>query len=179
MPHIARALSCLLLTPLLCACQSLDLVSGFDSSVDFSGIKTFAWSRPKPLLVAVAEPVNPTLEEYLMRSTRTELENRGLTYVADRNTADLAVAFVLGRNQLRVGSFSETFQNTFEAEKTDFDNRTFSESQLGISMVAPDTGTLVWYGSVSKGIKGSDQLNLERTTQRMVEAILAGYPPAG
>ena len=176
MKNIGRNLLYIAIVLSLAACQSMKVESGFDSQVDFSAQKTFTWSGPRPLFVAAAEGVNPTLESHLMSATRAELEKRGVSYVEDREQADMVVSFAVGRDQIRVGSYAETFQYSFARGRSRFVSHDFSESQLGIIISDTAAEKLIWFGTVRKGITGADQANIASTSARMVAAIMRDYP---
>ncbi len=169
--------SALLLTLWLGACQTMELDSGYDSSVDFAAHKTFTWSGPHPLLATTVVAVNPTLESHLMQATRFELERRGMSFVDAPEQADVVVSFAVGREQIRVGSHAETFQYAFATGVFDTVAHEFSESRLGINMFDAATRQLVWHGSARRGITGADQANVAPTVAKMVAAILRTYPP--
>ncbi len=161
----------------LAACQSVVFDYGFDPDVDFAVKKTFAWTGPRPLLVAMATPVNPVLESHLMQATRDELERRGIRFVNDSSSADLLVSFAVGRQQTMIEAQPKTFLNSDETDRFDPRSYDFSESQLSINLTNRATGRLAWYGSSSKGLSGSDQAKIEQVVNRLVGAILKKFPP--
>ncbi len=161
----------------LAACQSVKFDYGFDPDVDFAVKTTFAWTGPRPLLVAMATPVNPELESHLMQATRGELEGRGIRFVTDSSSADLLVSFAVGRRVTLLEAQPKTFLNSSETDRFDPLSHDFSESQLSINLIDRATGKLAWYGSSSKSLSGSDQANIEQVVNRLVGAILKKFPP--
>jgi hypothetical protein len=171
-----RALFLTTVLVLLAGCASQKIFSEHDSGTDFGAYRSFAWIAPHPLLVPAAAVVHPQMETYLMASTRANLEARGYTFAPDPAAAQFLVGFAVGTP---VGVDAAAYPADV-AEKLIW--RPASSSADGarwlkIDVYDASTRAPVWRGTVRRDITGRDQANAEAVVRRVVDDVLARFPP--
>jgi len=175
-------------------CQTtLQPMTDFDSSADFSSLQTFSWIDPNPLIrSATQRPLSPLVQQRLMESTRTALTGRGLRFVDDPTQADLVVAFTIGsREGIRITSYPASSFHRGPSGRRDYRwrrgywgspqstvrTRQYTEGQLAIDIFDVASQAPVWHGSVSRRVTQREQGEPDAALQEAVVAIIAEFPP--
>ena len=109
---IAGCLLTLLLLTSGCVTQpQLKTFSDYDEGTKFTDYRSFAWMTQNPLFVASMQPVNPSLQQSLMRETSAQLKARGFSQVSRPEDADFVVSFTVGsRDNLQVNNYPSKYR---------------------------------------------------------------------
>lgn len=179
----------LVLTALV-GCAGNPPITDYDPSVNFGKFKTFAFISDHPLLRAEgAETSSPLLEGRLMQVTENILTARGFTRIADREAADIAVAFTVGgREKIQVNSYPEPYRpyyggygrgwgGAYYATPTSTSVHQYTEGTLLIDIYDVSEHKPVWHGKATKRITNKMQENPQETINKIVANILATFPP--
>ncbi|MFP6807280.1 MAG: DUF4136 domain-containing protein [Pseudomonadales bacterium] len=181
---------------LLSACSSNPPIIDFDSSVDFSKYKTFAFMSEHPLLRAEGgEGGSPLLEGRLMQTTENILAARGFKRVADPESADMAIGFTVGsRDKIQVNSYPETYRPYYGGYgrgwggayygggyavgmSTSTTVNQYTEGTLSLDIYDVSTHAPIWHGKATKKITTKMQENPQETVDEIMSSILATFPP--
>ena len=175
-------------------CQTtLRPTTDFDTSVDFSAMRTFTWIDPNPLIRTVTQrPLSPLVQERLMAATQAVLTERGLRFVDNVQEADLAVAFTIGsREGIRITSYpSSSFSRApvgrsgqhwrrgyWGQTHSTVRTRQYTEGQLAIDLFDVANAVPVWHGTVSRRVTQRERGEPDEALREAVIAILNEFPP--
>jgi len=161
-------------------CGSIRVQDDFDPAADFGGYRRFSWVAEAPLLVATAQLVNPQLESHLTKAALATLRAKGFEFVADREAADFLLGFSIGpRSALDPGQYPDAYRNDVIWQGSAGSPAASSDPsrQLSVNIYDVATRAPVWRGLAQKDITGRDQANAEAVVRRVMEAVLARFPP--
>ena len=172
----------------LLGCQSGPRpTTDYDAGYDFSNVQTFSWIDPNPLIRATTQqPLNPLIQERLMRDTRTALTRRGFRFVDAPLGADIVLAFTVGsRENIRVTSHPSTSFNRGRHSHSwrgywptsTVQTRQYTQGQLAIDVFSVNEARPVWHGTVSQRITQRDRSAPDESVRTAVEAIIDQFPP--
>ncbi|MEM1401768.1 MAG: DUF4136 domain-containing protein [Pseudomonadota bacterium] len=176
------------LVTLLAACSSNPPVIDYDSSIDFSGYKSYAFISEHPLMRAPGSPPgSPLLEGKLIRATDMVLQAKGMTKVDDPEGADFAIGFTVGsRDKIRVNSYPEPYRpyygtwgwgGPYYAGSNNVDVQQYTEGTLAIDIYDVNEHKPAWHGTATKRITDSMRRNPDESVNGFVTEILSGFPP--
>lgn len=188
LPALHRIAALASLTALITACGSTPPVVDFDSAVDFSGYRTFAFISEHPLMTEMdSAGASPLLEGRLMRITEEALEAKGFRKVANPETADFAVGFTVGsRDKIRVNSYPEPYRpyyggwgwgGPYFAGASNVDVQQYTEGTLAIDIYDVTEHKPAWHGVATKRITDSMRRNPDDSVSEVVNEILTSFPP--
>lgn len=163
---------------LTAACAGLDVERDYDTSVNFRAFETYAWQPRK-------ETESSLLDSRVRDAVDREFANRGYRKVAEAN-ADFLVSYryaIAGKDEpnrvhtsVGLGSGSG---GTFGGIGVSIGlGRDREKSILGIDLVNPDSGKLIWRGVARQ--RPVEQSSPEKTTAKInetVSEILKEFPP--
>lgn len=172
----ATKLTFVFLIALLTACSSVRVSSDFDTKVDFSKYKTFAFHKTG---VDKAE-ISDLDKKRILRAIETELTNRGLT---KSETPDLLInIFTKERERIDVNQFSTNWGygwgwgwNPYLWGGQTYVTST-TEGTLYIDLIDAQKRELVWQG-VGTGYLSESRENKEARITEFVTKILSQFPP--
>lgn len=172
----ATKLTIVFLIALFTACSSVRVSSDFDTKVDFSKYKTFAYHKTG---IDKAE-ISDLDKKRILRAIETELTNRGLTI---SETPDLLVnIFTKERERIDINQFSTNWGygwgwgwNPFLWGGQTYVTST-TEGTLYIDLIDAQKKELVWQG-VGTGYLSEDRENKEARITEFVTKILSQFPP--
>jgi hypothetical protein len=185
-----KKLFTLLILTMLASCAGNPPVTDYDPSIKFSNYKTFAYISDHPLLRAEgAESGSPLLEGRLIQVTENILSARGFTRIADREAADIALAFTVGgRDKIRVNSYPEPYRpyyggygrgwgGSYYSTSTSTSVQQYTEGTLSIDIYDVSERKPIWHGKATKRITDKMQENAKDTINEIVASIMATFPP--
>jgi hypothetical protein len=164
----------------IAGCAGLTVQHDFDPAADFSDYRTFSWISDRPVLITNAQMNNPLVHEQIPRIVRDSLEARGYRFEENREEADFVLSFTLGSRQgLTVGHYPGPYARTWQMQQSPvYDEvRDYADSGLAIDIFDVGTRKPVWHGTGSRNVTGRDQSDIEALLRRIVNAILAKFPP--
>jgi hypothetical protein len=188
----ASGVAAIALLALLQACatgRSIQTYDDYNPAIDFSGYRTFSFVSENPMVISsAAQPVSPLLEGQFMRAIRRDLESKGFRYLADPESADMAIAFTIGsRDQIRVDQYPATYRAGYSryyrtygygvAYGTETRVRQYTEGQLAIDIFDVRTKTPAFHGASSLRITNRDRENPSELLNEVVMETLDGFPP--
>lgn len=167
-------------------CSSVSVRRDYDTAVDYSNLKTFAWQHAMQ-----PETGNPRIDDDLIDSrirnaVEANLQLKGFRQV-DKADADLLVAYFIGFNR-RISSsggsvsMGMTRSSAGRAGSVGLSSGSqvsdFEEAHLTIDIILADSDLTVWRGTGTR--RTSSSTNPQRITDRVndaVKRILAKFPP--
>ncbi len=177
----------------LVGCAGNPPVIDYDPSVDFVKYRTFAFISEHPLIRGEgAETVSPLFEGRVMQVTENVLVARGFERVADRESADVAIAFTIGgRDKIQVNSYPEPYRPYYGGGyrggwggsyygygmSTTTSVQQYTEGTLAIDIYDVKDHKPIWHGKATKRITSKMQKNPQETITEIVTQILANFPP--
>jgi hypothetical protein len=182
----AVRLSILLLFVLLssgCA-TTMEALSDYDHSQDFSHYKTYAWMEDDPVMGArsASSGSSPLNSSRTVKAIQAELERKGYRKVEDRAAADFVVTYTIGaRDRLDVESYPVPYRGPwlwdwYAGRETSV--RTYTEGVIAVDIFDAAKKSPVWHGWASKPITAEDVRHAAEEIPRAVRRILQRFPPA-
>jgi Domain of unknown function (DUF4136) len=165
---------------MLAGCASISVQDDFDPGADFGGYRSFSWVADAPLLVATPQLVNPQLESHLTKAALATLQAKGYEFVADREAADFLLGFTVGpRTALDPQQYPDGYRGQVVWQGSAGPATTSGDPSMQLSVNIYDVATRapVWRGTVQRNVTGRDQANAETVLRRVIEAVLARFPP--
>jgi len=164
----------------LSGCGTIRVQDDFDPAANFAGYRSFSWVADDPLLVATPQLVNPQIGSHLTTSTLATLQAKGYEFVSDREAADFLLGFSIGpRSALDSTQYPDPYRNQVVWQGSAGAPAASGDPTMQLSVNVYDVATRmpVWRGTVQKNVTGRDQANAETVIRRVVEAVLARFPP--
>jgi hypothetical protein len=180
----------------LMGCSSNPPIVDYDSSVDFSSYKTYAFISDHPLIRAEgAELASPLFESRLMRVTDTTLQAKGFTRASDPESADFTVGFTVGaRDKIKVNSYPEPYRAYYGygvrggwgapyysmgvgVGSSNVDVQQYTEGTLAIDIYDVGEHKPAWHAIATKRVTDDIRRNPDESVTEIVTEMLTGFPP--
>ncbi len=187
-PFVLRFLVMLAGSGLLAACQTSPVAQyDYDESLDFSRYSSFSWVSDSPLSFhSMTAHASPMLEERLKESARVAFQERGLTFVDDRDQADLLLSFTVGsRDRILLEGYPQPsiYVDGYSDGAYWVDNSRllgkFVEGQVCVDLFERQSGRPVWHGTVREPVSEQEVEFWREQIDGIVRSIAEGYPPEG
>ena len=161
---------------ILTSCSSVKVVSDYDTKVDFSTYKTFAFYK-KGIDKASVSDLD---KKRIMRAIENELNKKGL--VKSTNPDILVSIFTKSREKVNVtdNNFGYGFgwgYNPWFFGSTNLNINQYTEGTLFIDFIDKNKNELVWQGIGSGAMKMSNIDKKEERINEFVNKIILAYPP--
>lgn len=172
----------LLCSGLLAGCSSVSVQRDYDTSVDFFGLKTFAWQYDKQPETGIPQIDNDLNDERIRRAINAALATKGLRLVP-RAEADLFVAyFVDQQRKLNSGSVSVGMGRSSYGRHGSVGYNTgvseYDQAILTIDLLAPADEKMIWRGVGTRvAYEGSNPDKFTEIVNEAVSKILKKFPP--
>ncbi len=189
---LRQAPAAVALVLLLSACatgRSFQTYDDYNPNINFAGYQTFSFVSTNPMVISnAAGPVSPLLEGKMMNAIRRDLTAKGFRYVADPESADMAISFTVGsRDQIRVDQYPVAYRAGYGSYYrhygygvgygTETRVRQYREGQIAIDIFDVRTKTPAFHGAASTRIRQSDRENPDELVSAIVTETLDGFPP--
>ena len=166
----------LLCIGILTSCSSIKVVSDYDTKVDFSTYKTFAFYK-KGIDKASVSDLD---KKRIMRAIENELNKKGL--VKSKNPDILVSIFTKSREKVNVtdNNFGYGFgwgYNPWFFGSTNLNINQYTEGTLFIDFIDKNKNELVWQGIGSGAMKMTNIDKKEERINEFVNKIILAYPP--
>ena len=166
----------LLCIGILTSCSSVKVVSDYDTKVDFSTYKTFAFYK-KGIDKASVSDLD---KKRIMRAIENELNKKGL--VKSTNPDILVSIFTKSREKVNVtdNNFGYGFgwgYNPWFFGSTNLNINQYTEGTLFIDFIDKNKNELVWQGIGSGAMKMTNIDKKEERINEFVNKIILAYPP--
>ncbi len=165
--------------------STIEVGSHFDETVDFKGYSTFAWIADPPY-VGGEPTMRPSVEvrATVENAIRSELERLGYSFVADRDAADLVVAYTTGsRERIREEDYPDdlTVFMSWHVPGSlhavhDPGVHIYTEGTLSVDLFDIRTGKPVWHGWTQKTITDADRRDPTPSIERGMRQLFASFP---
>ena len=161
-----------------CASSPLTAVSDFDSSYDFSRVRTIAiqpFSRANPATVMVSDMQVRRIDEALA----VELRNRGFEVVDTDAQADLLLAWhLVTQERTDVRSFNTTTRYSCWNCGGDISVRQYTLGTFIVDLIDPVALRSVWRSTIQSRMRSApDPQRAEENRAAAAQAIFAQFPP--
>ncbi|MCF7864563.1 MAG: DUF4136 domain-containing protein [Kiritimatiellales bacterium] len=167
---------------LFSGCSSVFVSRDYDTSKDFSTLKTFAWQHAEQPQTGDPQIDNDLNDQRIRTAVETVLTAKGFS-PADRNDADFLVAYfvdykrklnaspvVFGFGAGGGGRYGGVGYNTGITE--------YEEGNLTIDILEPTDGKMIWRGvGAQVAYEGSNPKKATDIINDTVEQILKKFPP--
>ena len=166
----------------LAGCSSISVSRDYDTSADFSGLKTFAWQHAEQPETGDPQIDNDLNDERIRRAIAENLAIKGFRPV-DREEADVLVAyFVDHKRKLSSGSVSVGMGRSSYGRHGGVGYSTgvseYDQAILTIDMLNPSDEKMIWRGVGSRSAyDGSSPAKATKIVNESVSKILKKFPP--
>lgn len=166
----------LLCLVMLTSCSSVRVVSDYDTKVDFTSYKTFAFYK-KGIDKASVSDLD---KKRIMRAVEAELLAKG--YSKSANPDILVSIFTKSREQVNVSDNNIGIgwgwgYNPWFYGRTNININQYTEGTLFIDFIDKNTNELIWQGIGSGAMKMSNIEKKEERINEFVYKIISTYPP--
>jgi hypothetical protein len=166
----------LLCLVMLTSCSSVRVVSDYDTKVDFTSYKTFAFYK-KGIDKASVSDLD---KKRIMRAVEAELLAKGFSKSA--NPDILVSIFTKSREQVNVSDNNVGIgwgwgYNPWFYGRTNININQYTEGTLFIDFIDKNTNELIWQGIGSGAMKMSNIEKKEERINEFVYKIISTYPP--
>ena len=166
----------LLCLVILTSCSSVKVVSDYDTKVDFTSYKTFAFYK-KGIDKASVSDLD---KKRIMRAVEAELVAKGFSKSA--NPDILVSIFTKSREQVNVSDNNVGIgwgwgYNPWFYGRTNININQYTEGTLFIDFIDKKTNELIWQGIGSGAMKMSNIEKKEERINEFVYKIISTYPP--
>ena len=166
----------LLCLGILTSCSSVKVVSDYDTKVDFSTYKTFAFYK-KGIDKASVSDLD---KKRIMRAIENELIEKGFT--KSENPDLLISIFTKSREQVNVTDNNLGYgfgwgYNPWFFGSTNLNINQYTEGTLFIDFIDKNKNELIWQGIGSGAMKMSSIDKKEERINEFVNKIILAYPP--
>ena len=166
----------LLCLVILTSCSSVRVVSDYDTKVDFTSYKTFAFYK-KGIDKASVSDLD---KKRIMRAVEAELVAKGFSKSA--NPDILVSIFTKSREQVNVSDNNIGIgwgwgYNPWFYGRTNININQYTEGTLFIDFIDKNTNELIWQGIGSGAMKMSNIEKKEERINEFVYEIISTYPP--
>ena len=166
----------LLCLGILTSCSSVKVVSDYDTKVDFSTYKTFAFYK-KGIDKASVSDLD---KKRIMRAIENELNKKGL--VKSTNPDILVSIFTKSREKVNVTDNNLGYgfgwgYNPWFFGSTNLNINQYTEGTLFIDFIDKNKNELIWQGIGSGAMKMSNIDKKDERINEFVNKIISAYPP--
>lgn len=167
---------------LLTGCSSISVSRDYDTTADFSGLKTFAWQHAEQPETGDPQIDNDLNDERIRRAIAENLAIKGFRPV-DREGADVLVAyFVDHKRKLSSGSVSVGMGRSSYGRHGGVGYSTgvseYDQAILTIDILNPADEKMIWRGVGSRSAyDGSSPAKATEIVNGSVSEILKKFPP--
>ena len=166
----------LLCLVILTSCSSVKVVTDYDTKVDFTSYKTFAFYK-KGIDKASVSDLD---KKRIMRAVEAELVAKGFNKSA--NPDILVSIFTKSREQVNVSDNNVGIgwgwgYNPWFYGRTNININQYTEGTLFIDFIDKKTNELIWQGIGSGAMKMSNIEKKEERINEFVYKIISTYPP--
>jgi len=171
----------LFFTLFLFSCSNVKSAYDYDSSIDFSALKTYQWdTRP----AAAFTNANPLIAKRVKKAIEDNLQRKGL---AEAKTADIKISYQVSVEKklssskistgigMSVGRYNRGNISISSGNSI----RETTEGTLMIDMVDVGTNNLIWRSTTTKPVSGRDATpeESEKRIGQLIYGVFENFPP--
>jgi hypothetical protein len=176
-------LSLLLMPFLLTACSSTPTATmDFDPGFDFTGVRKIA-IKPIDRTISSTAAISDIQVNRMNQTLSEELDRRGFQVVADKDQADLLLAWHLvtqERTDIRSYNSSIRYTNCWNCRPStpDIRVRNYTQGTFIADMVDPEAGQSVWRSIFESRLRDQpDPQRAEENRREAAQAVFKEFPP--
>ena len=176
----------ILATVLMVGCSSLRVSHEYDTAVDFSKVKTYAWQNETQPKTGNMRIDNDLQDQRIRRFIEQALQAKGYAKT-DRGAADFLVGYQLGLQQKVKSDSMQTNVGVGFGRRGRYGSiglsksigvETYDEGMLLIDILDPESEVLLWRGKGTKAVSPhADQDKKTRALNEALTQILELFPP--
>lgn len=184
----ALAAFCALILTACSTSPSIRSSHDFNPSIDFSGLRTYAFISEHPMIVGeTGGVVSPMLEGRLMEAIRVAMNAKGYSESRTPESADIAISFSIGaRDQIKVDSYPASYRAGWGARgafygygyNTETRVRQYTEGQLAVDLFEVKSRNPAFHGTASRKVTSDGPLDQSEVND-VAAAALAPFPVVG
>lgn len=160
---------------LLSSCNSIKVVTDYDSKVDFNKYKTFAFYKPEIDKAKISD----LDKKRILRAIETELLAKGFT--KSTNPDMLVGIFTKSREKVNVNQnnvgFGWGWNPYWGGVNTNFNVSQYTEGTLFIDFIDKEKKELVWQGIGTAALKLQNRAKKDERIKLFVKEIISRFPP--
>ena len=166
----------------LAGCSSVTVNRDYDTTVDFSGLKTFAWQHAEQPETGNPKIDNDLNDERIRKAVNETLVLKGFRLV-DRAEADVLVAYFIDHKRaLSSGSVSVGMGRSSYGRHGGVGYSTgvseYDQATLTIDFINPTDEKMIWRGVGDRSAyEGSNPAKATKIVNEAVARILKKFPP--
>ncbi len=192
--RITTRIMAILILPIIAACSSTGVSTNYEAKpgVNFAAFKTYSWVGERPMFMSpdMVSQVSPLAIERLMTAVATELNRKGLTFVADPAQADIVIGMSMGaRDKIDVRTTPTSYYGVGYYRRPGYYGsayyggsqttvRNYVEGSLSVDIFDRAANEPVWHGRGTRKIYSSTEpLTDEQLSEAMAD-LLKHFPPS-
>jgi len=166
-------------------CSTISVGSHHDDTINFGAYKSFSWVADDPYISGDRSTmVSPLAREYIRNAIQRELQAKGYSFSADRQSADFAVAYTVGtREMIRVDSYPADYRGPWGWHVPysyyyyhDVSAHSYTQGTLGVDVFDNASRKPVWHGWAEKAISRSDREDPKPAIDEAVARLFEHFP---
>lgn len=172
----------------LVACSGIPVNTDFDTSRNFSALKTYTWMAPVKKLVVDPLVDNDLMSKRIQRAVEAELNLRGFVKATGDEGVDFYITYyVSSEDKISVSSFrgyygyypcwGGCYGYGFGFDP-DIYVRHYKEGTFMLDVVDPASQSLMWRGVAGRQLSTGTPAERDDYVRAIVGAILAKFPPS-
>ena len=172
---------------LVASCSSIPVATDYDTSYDFSAVKTYAWLEPKGKLIADPYVDNGLMKQRVHKSINAAMTSKGYQLLDDASAADVLVSYHLSSHQkLSVTSYHSHFgyypcrfcyPGSMHHSGRDVEVRQHREGSFIIDIIHPQNRDLLWRGTSERRLpKSATPQQRDDFINETISNILSKFP---
>lgn len=174
-----------------CATNSGKVVTDVDPQANFASYKTYSWGSRIPVTQSGTMKAGSTTVRTVMSAIRRNMDARGYIYVDDVNSADLALAFSIGANEVTsvkevprpvmVGYepiWGTTERRAWGAQYVGMQSMasSYTEGSLGIDVFEVRSRAPVWHSEARKKLTKKGARSGSENIDEVVDILMEAFP---
>jgi hypothetical protein len=167
-----------LIIVLLSSCSAVNVVTDYDSNVDFNKYKTFAFYKPEIDKAKISD----LDKKRILRAIETELLAKGFT--KSNNPNMLVGIFTKSREKVNINQnnnfgfgFGWGFNPFWGGMNNNLNVSQYTEGTLFIDFIDKEKKELVWQGVGTGALKLNNRAKKEERINLFVKEIISRFPP--
>lgn len=188
MTAVSRCVLMVVILSAMAGCAGISVSTDYDTSRDFSTLKTYAWLEPKAKLVIDPLVDNDLMDKRIRRSVDAELQKRGYIKATGDKAADFLITYhVMAEDKLSVSSFQGAFgyypcwnpgcAGYGYGIDPDISVQQYKQGTFMLDVIDPASKRLIWRGVAGEPLTSGTPQQRDAYVRAIVGAILAKFPP--
>lgn len=168
-------------------CASISTGAHYDETANFSTYKSFTWISEQPMISAQPDSgqvISPLTQAKIQQAIQSGFEQKGYTFVSNRDQADIVIAYTVGtRQEIRIDSYPAPYYGPWgwhvrgsHYYVREYDAHSYTMGTLGVDVFDAATKQPVWHGWAEKSVTSGDRKDPTQVINAAVEKMLESFP---